>query len=224
MPINPHKVGRYRGLQIIKSQVIVVFLLFMSLHSSGQMKVFHINWNLSDTIKSIYTKYLLPPLTNADEEVVSFWHNYENQPEYTLRITKGKDNQHYLEGRFLTKKIGESMSSLIEHPEKPLAIEVKFLSIPVSDQFQRNMRSAFIKTLDCQKLNKVYEGPWALDGIYYNFRIKTGNNEILESSLYEPEESNPCYQTIQLCKQIAAAINNQTFEESKYLERLRLNN
>lgn len=224
MPINTHKVGHRRSLQIFTSQVIVVFLLFMSLHSSGQMKVYHINWNLSDTIKSIYTKYLLPPVSGTHEEVVSFWHNYEDQSEYTLRIIKENDNQYYLEGRFLTKTIGESMSSLIEHPEKPLALEVKFYSLPVSDQFQHTILSAFEKTLDCQKLNKVYEGPWALDGVYYNFRINNTNNEILESSLYEPEESNPCYNTIQVCKQMAIDMKSQSFEESKYLERIRLNN
>jgi hypothetical protein len=188
------------------------------------MKIIRVKFNPTDTIKSIYNKYLMPPMSGTDEEVVSFWHNYENQPEYTLKITKKEDNQYYIEGRFLTKTIGESMSSLIEHPERPLDIEVKFYSLPVSDLFQRNMRSAFVKTIECKKLNKVFEGPWALDGIYYNFRINNGNDEILESSLYEPEESNPCYQTIQLCKQIAADINNQTFDEAKYLERFRLNN
>ncbi len=208
--------GDRRDMKISKSQIVVMLFLFISIHSYGQMKSFVVKWNLPDTIHMIYDKYLLPPMKGADLEIVSFWSNYNDQPEYTLRITIGEDNQHYLEGRFLTQSIGEITNNLVVHPEKPLSIEVKFFSIPVSDTFALNMRSTFVKTIDCKKLNKVYEGPWALDGVYYNFRINNDNHEILESSLYEPEESNPCYKLVVLCKQMANDLKNNSFEELKY--------
>ena len=215
-------IGTHRNLQIYKSQLLIALLIFLSINSSGQMKRFEIKWNLSDSIKMIYNKYLLPPTNGTDMEVVSFWSNYDNQPEYTIRITKGEDNQHYLEGRFLTLSIGEIAKPLIEHPEtKSLSINVKLFSTPVSNTLMLNLRSAFVKIKDCKKLENVYVGPWALDGVCFNFRINNGNNEILESSLYEPEESNPCYKTIVLCKQMANDLKNKTFQESKYIDQFK---
>jgi len=199
---------------------LLLMILSMSVYShdtygqSGDKKVII---NLSDSIKMIYARHLLPPINADDEEVVSFWYNCEDQPEYTLRITKGKENQHYLEGRFLIQRFDKILSSMRISDEGRFPIDVRLFSIPISETFTQNMRIAFFKTLECQKLNKVFNGPVAFDGICYNFRINNGNNELLKVALCEPEESNPCYKTIVLCKQMANDLKNQSFDESKYL-------
>jgi len=180
-------------------------------------------FNFPDSIKMIYALHLLPTIDNAVEEVVSYWSNYDDrddQPEYTLRITKGKDNQHYLEGRFLTQRIDKIITSM-RYTGGRYPIEVRLFSIPVSDTFTQNMRLAFVKTIECQKLNKVYNGPVTFDGVCYKFRIKNDNNELLKVSLCEPEVSNPCYNTIVLCKQMAKDLKNKSFEESKYIDKLK---
>jgi hypothetical protein len=210
--------------KIFKVQIIITMLLSTNIFSYGQSGAKQVIFYFPDSIKLIYAKHLLPPISGAGEEIVSYWSNYDDrddQPEYTLRITKGKDNQHYLEGRFLTQCITKILTNMRIYTGGRYPIDVKLYSFPVSDIFTQNMRSIFVKTIDCKKFEKVFDGPWALDGVSYNFRIIDGNNEILESSLYEPEESNPCYKIIVLCKQMANDLKNNSFEESKYFDLLK---
>lgn len=202
---------------------IFIILLFMSIFyydSSGQSGTHSAPFNIMDTIKSIYDKHLLPKTNNAGEEIVSFWSDYIDQPEYTLRITK-KDNQHYLEGRFLTKRISKLILWKTIHAGCPDSIDVYVIAIPVSDTFTQNMRSAFVRTIDCKKLEKVFNGPWALDGNNYNFRMNIGINKIEEISLYDPEENNPCYNLVVLCKQMANDLKTNSFNESRFIDKFK---
>lgn len=210
----------HRDFQIIKSHIVMVILIVMSIDSYSQIKVIQVKSNPADTIKSIYSKYLLPPLNYPDEEVVSFWTNPNDQPEYALRIRKDKNNQYYLEGRFLTQRIGILLANLIDHPEKPLVVDVKFFSVQVSDLFQRKMQIAFVKTLNCEESNRKEYDPLAIsDGICYIFKIKGSNNDTLKGSLCEPEENDPCYKIIMFCLQLSSDLRNQSFKESKYLDK-----
>lgn len=203
---------------------IFIILLFMGIYSIdalGQTGGNRVIINFEDSIKMIYSLHLLPPNNPDREEIIAFWHNYKEQPEYTLRITKRGDNQYYLEGRFLTQRISKIIFAMSTYDKGRYPIDVKLSSIPVSDTFTQNMRSAFDKTIDCQKRNKVYDRPGSYDGICYKFRINNGTNEPSVNTICDPEESSPCYNLVMLCKQMANDLRTNSFEESRYHDKIK---
>lgn len=212
----------HKYLKQFKLSILIAVLLCISIQSSGQLNVIKVKINFPDSIKSIYNKYLLPPMNGTGEDIISFWTGQDSQPEYALRIIMISDNKYCLEGRFLTHRIDEIVTKLIDQPEKPMSVEMTFYSRPVSRKFVNNLRFAFLKASEYQKANhKEQDHLQFFDGTCYNFKIIDEKSKVLLSTIWDFKEGDPCYNIIILCSQIAEDLKNKSFDESKYIDKLK---
>jgi len=211
-----------RYLKQFKLLILIAALLFISIHSSGQPNGIKVRINFPDSIKSIYNKYLLPPMNGAGEDIISFWTGQDSQPEYALRIIMISEDKYCLEGRFLTDRIDEIITKLIDQPEKPLLVEMIFYSKPVTKEFVTNFKFAFLKVSEYDKANHKEQDPLLIfDGTHYNFKINDEKSKVLLGTIWDFKEGDPGYNIIRLCSQIAKDIKNKSFDESKYIDKLK---
>jgi hypothetical protein len=175
------------------------------------------NIDLDKLYETQLEEHLFPKLDTLNtNDVVLFIAKPSFSPEYSIRIIE-HGGQSFIEGRFLEKILGnELLDRLMKHDEKPFSIHVKYFSVPISNNFKEKMITAFSSVINGKHINPDLP----VDGIAYEFNLFNKKERVSSVEVISPEVGSMEDNVIKIFVQITNDLKTQSFDETKYIEKL----